>query len=307
MKKIYKLFLIGALLIGGTTLCIAQRDSQEEPELTKEDLKVQKAQKKLEEAQKNAEEARKKAEEAQKAKEAKKAKKQDNPSASGLPLAPYPVQTLPANPPVPSVDMVSMMKEEILRNAELKKEKSALEKENQNLKKLYQQVTDSIEKAKEEGEALNDILARRCIVTGSYFLNIPYTAEGVKRGIASYEGAKGTPYYDRQMVRLNLLKSYKEDATAFKDFLKTFQGVNFKVKQGVYSAPACEKYLSALRALPAYQKYKQYDYMNETYLGSMMLNLESLLSAAVSRNEASANQIVPTAGKYGKELSQLLK
>lgn len=200
---------------------------------------------------------------------------------------------------------------EMAKNEKLKAHVRAVTAENQALKYRYQEIADSITLAQSQYE--EDPVVKRCIETALYISKLPYTEEGERLVEELKELTKDTPEYGRYGLKgKNVVKQKPsdfndEDAREFVSFLKTFQGANFKVKQGVYFAPDCQKYLSALRALPVFQKYKNSDDLEESYLGKMILHLEMLLVGAVNKDEAIANQILPTAGKYGKELTQFLK
>ena len=206
-----------------------------------------------------------------------------------------------------SVERILTNEELLLKKGQLESHIDSMTNFISQLEKESCQLSDSIRIINKDNENLSDMLAKRCIVTGSYFLNIPYTEEGVKVGIESYEGSKGTVYYNRNIIRLKLLESYRADAQELLNFLKVAKESKIKINPFEKVNRESTKLLTELNSLKMIKKYKEYTFWDETYLGKMILELENLLKSCAAGNKASADKMPSKIKEMGNKLNSMLK
>lgn len=194
---------------------------------------------------------------------------------------------------------------EIIR---LKGVNDSLKKQYTMLEKNLSLLNDSIARIEKAREDLNDDLIVRCIIIGSYFLNVPYTEKGVELGIKAYDGSRGTSYYEKNIIRRNLLVNYKKDLEELLDFLRTAREVKTTLKKVIINARGSNKeyidLLQQLNSLTFVKNYDKYNYRDITYLWGIYSDLKTLLQGCATYDSNTYNNAKNNAKSLGKKINE---
>lgn len=141
--------------------------------------------------------------------------------------------------------------------------------DDDNVASLRQQI-------REKDEQIDRYL-KKFISIASNFLYIPYEKYSINDvAIPAFEAAKGTNYYDKYYIRLQLLKNYKTNTDELKKFLMDNQ--NGGRRNMDYLPSWADRTLSQLNSLNVVQQYRQYgDGWDETFLGKIIYELQEVL------------------------------
>lgn len=141
--------------------------------------------------------------------------------------------------------------------------------DDDNVASLRQQI-------REKDEQIDRYL-KKFISIASNFLYIPYEKYSINDvAIPAFEAAKGTNYYDKYYIRLQLLKNYKTNTDELKKFLMDNQ--NGGRRNMDYLPSWADRTLSQLNSLNVVKQYRQYgDGWDETFLGKIIYELQEVL------------------------------
>lgn len=142
---------------------------------------------------------------------------------------------------------------------------------NKEIAQLYEILDRQTENHNKEIAQLNaekDELYKKLSNVAVNFLYIPYEQFSIDEiAIPAFEALKGSKYYDKYFLRLELLRSYADDIKALCAFLDNLDYLGYDIAFGNSLKEEAKEEITKLENTPTYKAYIQYEDWGNTYLG----------------------------------------
>lgn len=201
----------------------------------------------------------------------------------------------------PSPETLVPMSAEQLKIIELQNELFARECQLDSLTNLLNDTVRTLNSDMAARDARMEDYEKKIISLSSYLFFIPYYQVCIDDvAIPAFETLKDSPLYNKHSIRLTLLKNYRRD---IEELIKYFN--SYKLDKAERHVLDFDKWKAAAVAkfnnLDVVKTYKKFEYWNQTYLGNIIQQVNSVL------NSGTAEKIDKTFAFYLSKLETNLK
>ncbi len=157
---------------------------------------------------------------------------------------------------------------------------STLENEKKKLEKQLQNTKAQNDRALKASRDSIYALQKELVKMASNFLYVPYDKYAIEHiAIPAYEKSKGTPLYEKNIIRLQCLQEYRNDILSLVGFMSQLKKTMFVGMDGALTK--AKQQISNLEALEVYKRYDAYRKKyndTETFLWKKMSLIRSILN-----------------------------
>ena len=180
---------------------------------------------------------------------------------------------------------------------------STLEKEKTELEKQLKNAKAQNDRALKASRDSIYALQKALVIMASNFLYVPYDKYAIEKiAVPAYEKSKGTPLYEKNIIRLQCLQEYSNDILSLVNFMSQLKKTMFVGMDGALTK--AKQQIPNLEALEVYKRYDSYrkKYQNDT--GTFLWKKMSLIRSILNRTDPEAYSDFE---KIQAELKGLLK